>query len=83
MTAARLALFAAAGLMLAGPAHAVAFSQADKNRDGIVTFEEAVKVFPLLKKVQYLKCDAGGDGLIDKGEFPLLSTFYWMTYIQK
>jgi hypothetical protein len=41
-----------------------------------------VRVFPQLKEVQYLKCDADGDGVIDKGDFALLNTFYWMTYIQ-
>ena len=70
-------------LALAGAAGAVAFSQADPNRDGFVTFKEAVRVFPLLKEVQFRKCDANGDGMIDKGEYPLLNTFYWMTYIQR
>jgi hypothetical protein len=79
----RPALAAAALLVLAVPAEAVSFAQADPNRDGVVTFEEAVRVFPLLRKVQYLKCDADGDGVIDKGDFALLNNFYWLTYIQK
>jgi hypothetical protein len=79
----RLVLAAAAAVAVAGPAQAVSWSQADSNRDGIVTFEEAVRVFPLLKEVQYLKCDGDGDGVIDKGDFALLNTFYWMTYIQR
>ncbi len=80
---ARLALAAAALLVPAAPAGAVSFSQADANRDGVVTFEEAVRVFPLLKRVQYEKCDADGDGVIDRGDFALLNNFYWLTYIQK
>lgn len=65
------------------PAGAVSFSQADRNRDGVVSYEEAKRVFPKLARVQFAKNDPNGDGLIDKGEFPLLANFYWMIWVQR
>lgn len=68
---------AVALVVLAGPAAAkVPFSRADQNHDGIVTYEEAVRVMPRLKQIQYVKADADGDGVVDKGEYPLLDSFY-------
>lgn len=62
---------------LAGPAAAkIPISRADKNRDGIVTYEEARRVMPQLKEIQYSKADSDGDGVIDRGEYPLLDSFY-------
>ncbi len=75
----------AAALLLAGlatPALAVPFSRADANGDGVVTWPEAQKVFPRLKKIHFDKCDPGGDGLLDQGEFTLLNNFYWINYVQ-
>jgi hypothetical protein len=69
--------------VLAGPASAVSFSQADINRDGVVEYWEAKRVFPRLAEVHFHKCDPDGDGVVDRGEFPLLNNFYWMTYIQR
>ncbi|MFO1208380.1 MAG: hypothetical protein U1E40_04065 [Amaricoccus sp.] len=78
-----LAVAAAAGAF-AGPAGAsVSFSQADPNHDGYVDWAEAQKAFPLLKKIHFQKCDANGDGKIDQAEFPLLSNFYWINYIER
>lgn len=54
----------------------VPISRADRNGDGIVTYDEAKRVMPRLKQVQYAKADSDGDGLIDKGEYPLLDSFY-------
>ena len=34
-------------------------------------------VFPRLEPVHFHKCDPGGDGRIDKREYPLLDNFYW------
>ncbi|MFT3973906.1 MAG: hypothetical protein QM699_10775 [Amaricoccus sp.] len=78
LTASLVAAAAAAAVLVTpGPAIAkVAFSRADLNRDGVVTFDEAERAMPRLKHVQYLKADANGDGVIDKGEYPLLDTFY-------
>ena len=64
-------------VVVAGPVLAkVAFPRADQNHDGIVTYEEAVKVMPRLNKVSYTKADANGDGVIDRGENPMLDSFY-------
>jgi hypothetical protein len=72
-----LALLAASAL----PAGAVSFSQADRDRDGLVSYEEAKRVFPRLTRIQFKKNDPNGDGLIDRGEFPLLANFYWMIWV--
>jgi hypothetical protein len=58
----------------------VPFSRADPNRDGYVTYDEAVRVFPRLQPVQFRKNDPNGDGIITQREYPLLDQFYWTTY---
>lgn len=73
-----LALAAALGLPAA--AHAVSFSQADRNGDGWVTFDEAERVLPRLKQVHFDKSDRRGDGRLDQGEFAQLNNFYWIVY---
>ena len=40
-------------------------------------------MFPLLKQVHFDKCDPNGDGVIDQGEYPLLTNFYWINYQQR
>jgi len=71
------ATLAVALVVVAGPAAAkVAFSRADQNRDGIVTYEEAERVMPRLKQIQYSKADSNHDGVIDKGEYPMLDSYY-------
>lgn len=72
------ACLAAAATLGPGAAGAVAFPKADLNHDGVVTYEEAQRVFYGLKRVQFVKCDIDGDGALDKGEFPLLNNFYWL-----
>jgi hypothetical protein len=64
----------------AGAAGAVSFPQADLNHDGVVTYQEARRVFPRLERVQFDKNDPNGDGLIEPDEFPLLANFYWMIW---
>jgi hypothetical protein len=68
---------------LASPAAAVSFIQADINRDGVVEYWEAKRVFPRLAEVHFRKCDPDGDGVVDRGEFPLLNNFYWTVYVQR
>ena len=34
-----------------------------------------------LSKIHFEKCDPNRDGLIDRGEYPLLANFYWMNYV--
>ena len=71
------------GLWLGPPAAAgpLAFPAVDINGDGFVSWEEAHRKMPRLFKVHFEKCDPDGDGLIDRGEYPLLSNFYWMNYV--
>ena len=85
MIAARRLLAAGAVLAaLAWPADAaVAFPQADPNHDGVVTWPEAKRAFPLLKKIHFEKCDPNGDGAIDQGEYGLLTNFYWINHLQR
>lgn len=75
---------ALAAILLAASAGAAAalvpFARADANRDGYVTYEEAVRVYPRLQPVQFRKNDPDGDGMITKREYPLLDQFYWTTY---
>jgi hypothetical protein len=76
-----LLLAAAALPALGGAASAtVAFSRADANHDGYVTYAEALRVMPKLAPVHFRKCDPSGDGMITKAEYPLLDNFYWTVY---
>lgn len=68
----------AAPAAVAGP---LAFPAVDTDRDGLITWPEARRAMPRLAEVHFDKCDASGDGLIDRGEYPLLQTFYWMNYV--
>ena len=68
---------------LPGGAHAVAFSQADTNRDGVVSWPEASRAFPRLRQVHFDSCDPNRDGVIEKNEYALLNNFYWMNYIRR
>ena len=84
MTAPRVLSAAALALLLtAGAAGAVPFVQADQNRDGLVTYPEARRVFRGLAEVHFEKCDPDGDGAIDAAEFPLLNNFYTMMYLNR
>ena len=81
----RLAAFAVAALA-ASPAVAagsLAFPAVDTDRDGFVTWEEAHRKMRRLARVHFDKCDPNGDGLIDRGEYPLLANFYWMNYVMQ
>ena len=79
----RTVAVAAALVMPAGASGAVPFSRADQNRDGLVSFEEARRVFPDLARVHFEKCDPDGDGVIDHGEFALLDNFYTIMYVNR
>jgi hypothetical protein len=73
-----LAALAASPSWAAGP---LAFPAVDADHDGVVTWEEAHRKMKRLARVHYDKCDPNGDGLIDRGEYPLLQQFYWMNYV--
>ena len=81
----RLAAFAVAALAAspAAAAGSLAFPAVDTDRDGFVTWEEAHRKMHRLARVHYDKCDPNGDGLIDRGEYPLLANFYWMNYVMQ
>ncbi len=66
----------AALVSVAGAAHAVPWSQADRNRDGIVTWDEARVAFFGLTHPHFRRADRNRDGVIDRSEFPSLSTIY-------
>jgi hypothetical protein len=51
VTPPRFAAASLAALLLAGPAGAVSFGEADLNRDGYVTYPEARRVFQGLAEV--------------------------------
>lgn len=80
MKRARYLLATLATLAVAPAAHAVSFSQADKDGDGYVTWPEAKRVFPRLMKVHFDKNDRGANGKLDQGEFSQLNNFYWLIY---
>jgi hypothetical protein len=69
------AVLACAFLVSTLPALAVSFTHADRNTDGVVSFEEAQRAFPDLNIVLIEKADRNGDGVIDKGEMPHLNAF--------
>jgi hypothetical protein len=84
MSIVRAVLLAAACLPLfAANAGAVSFPQADRDRDGVVTLAEAKRAMPGLAGVHFKKCDPNGDGVVDRGEYPLLWNFYWMIYVDR
>jgi len=49
------------------------FTKADANKDGSVTFEEAVGVYSSLTQDQFNKADANADGKLDEAEFGTLA----------
>ena len=69
--------FAAAS---AGAAFAAAFSRADLDHDGQVTYAEARGVMPKLNEVSFNRFDTNKDGVIEKGEWSGLDAFYTFTY---
>jgi hypothetical protein len=80
LVALAVAALAAAPATAAGP---LAFPSVDIDRDGFVVWQEAHRKMPRLARVHFEKCDPDGDGLIDRGEYPLLANFYWMNYIMQ
>lgn len=45
------------------------FAKADANKDGFVSQEEAMGVYPTLTPDLFTKADANADGKLDEGEF--------------
>lgn len=67
-----LAVLAAA----AGGASAMPFGRADRNGDGVVSYDEAVRIYPALSEAQFARFDTDRDGVIDRGEYPQLDNLY-------
>lgn len=78
-----ITLATVAALTVAGAAGAVSFSRADRDRDGVVTYEEAKRTMPRLSEIHFGKCDGDRDGLLDKGEFACLDTLYSIMYMRR
>jgi len=77
----KLALVAAAALTAATfGAAAIAqdtvssFNNADANKDGVVSWDEAFGVFPTLTQDIFNQADANADGNLDEAEYTALET---------
>ena len=77
----KLALAAAAALTLGTFSVAVIaqedptdFNTVDSNKDGVVTFEEALAVHASLSQLIFDQADTNGDGTLDEAEFLALQT---------
>lgn len=76
----KLALVAAAALSAASfGAAAIAqdnttgdFGNADANNDSVVSYDEAIGVYPTLTQALFDQADANGDGSLDEAEFTAL-----------
>jgi hypothetical protein len=51
-------------------AGAVSFNQADRNNDGVVTWDEARRSLQGLAQPHFNAADSNGDGVISQNEFP-------------
>ena len=63
-----------------GASAAPAFSRADKNGDGFVSYPEARRGMPELSEVHFDKYDLDRDGQLHSGEYAGLDAFYSMMY---
>ena len=69
-------LAAAATLLAAQAALAMPYGRADRNRDGVLDYEEARRAYPSLSEGQFRRMDINRDGVIDRGEYPQLDAIY-------
>lgn len=75
----RLAAVAALVALLGGSS-AVPFPQVDRDRDGLVSYQDVRPKMPQLNEVQFVKFDWNGDGLLDYQEFLAMSSMYNTLY---
>jgi hypothetical protein len=76
----RLTFAMAAIATLVGAASAVPFPQVDRDRDGLVSYQDVRPKMRQLSEVHFRKCDYNGDGLLDYQEFLVLSNMYNALY---
>lgn len=69
-------LLCAALALPAPPVMAQAFSRADTDQDGFVSFEEARRVMRTLTPNHFRRCDRDGTGLLDRGQYACLQNLY-------
>ena len=50
------------------------FDDVDGNKDGMITYEEALGLSSTLTQVQFDQADENGDGSLDEAEFTSLKT---------
>lgn len=73
----RILSLAAVALLGAGAASAaVPFARADRNKDGVVDYEEAQRAYPGISEAQVRRMDINRDGVIDQREYPQLDAIY-------
>jgi hypothetical protein len=66
-----VALVGAAVFFTSTPeARAVSFNRADRNNDGVVTWDEARRSMQGLAQPHFNAADVNGDGVIQPNEFP-------------
>ncbi|HEX4297070.1 MAG TPA: hypothetical protein VHZ56_03540 [Devosia sp.] len=75
----KIALLAVMGLVAGGLAAPVlaatnedSFQRADANKDGVVSWDEAIGVYPTLTQTLFQQADANGNKTLDEGEFSVL-----------
>lgn len=74
--AAWVALIGLGAVIAADSAGAAPFNRTDRNRDGVVDFEEARRSYPALSRAQFDRMDINRDGVIDRREYPQLDAIY-------
>ena len=78
--AAWAALIGLGAVIAADSAAAAPFARTDRNRDGVVDFDEARRSYPALSRGQFDRVDLNRDGVIDKGEYPQLDAIYQLIH---
>lgn len=65
-----------AALVAAQSASAVPFNRTDRNRDGVIEYDEASRSYPGISEAQFRRMDLNRNGVIDRNEYPQLDAIY-------